>query len=97
MKMTRSFNYLWALCSVSAMLVTRQVLACPNCKDAMQEGGGNPSGAAPMTMADGYSWSVIFMLAIVCSLNFAVVTVIYKLVQAEKAREAAKTRTTPAN
>lgn len=40
-----------------------RVLACPNCKEAVAANQGEAQG-----MADGYNWSILFMLGVPASL-----------------------------
>ena len=57
--------------------------ACPGCKEALM----SPDGKPMMSLtAQGFSWSIIFMLVVVHSLIALAFYKVYKIIQAEEAR-----------
>ena len=57
--------------------------ACPGCKEALM----SPDGKPMMSLtAQGFSWSIIFMLVVIHSLIALVTYQVYKIIRAEEAR-----------
>ena len=64
-------------------LVCVEAIACPGCKEAMMSPDGKPTISLT---AQGFGWSIIFMLSTVLSLISLVVYKVRGIIVAEEAR-----------
>ena len=68
-----------------AFSLAARAYACPGCKEAVA-GAGEGSGPDPSALANGYGWSIIFMLAAVFSLIAFAVYQVHGIISAEEAK-----------
>lgn len=76
-----------ALVLLVLTLVCVDALACPGCKEALMSPDGKP--AVSLT-AQGFGWSILFMLGTVFSLIGFAVYKVHGIIAAEEARAAKK-------
>jgi hypothetical protein len=68
---------------LAVAFVCVDAFACPGCKEALMSPDGKPTISLT---AQGFGWSIIFMLAVVHTLIALVTYKVYKIIRAEEAR-----------